>query len=74
MGYYAQSVGGHVELMRRSRPVTEWLADPATTPDLRERLALTQRMREFAVQELKPGQPNTEAPLRLIAKILPSKP
>lgn len=59
LGYYAQSVGGHVELMRRSRPVTEWLADPATPTDLRERLALTQRMREFAVQELKlPDNPS----------------
>jgi predicted aminopeptidase len=59
LGYYAQSVGGHVDLMTRSRPVTEWVADPATPPDLRERLKLTQRMREFAVQELKlPDNPS----------------
>jgi predicted aminopeptidase len=59
LGYYAQSVGGHMDLMTRSRPVTEWVADPSTPPDLRERLKLSQRMREFAVQELKlPDNPS----------------
>jgi predicted aminopeptidase len=53
IGYYAQSVSGHLDLLNRSRPVTEWVADPATPPALRERLQLTQRMREFAVAELK---------------------
>jgi len=52
MGYYAQSVRGHLDLMQRARPVSEWIADPATPPELRERLALSQRMREFAVREL----------------------
>lgn len=50
--YLAQSVGGHLELMRRARPVDDWLADPATSPALRERLALAQQMRAFAVTEL----------------------
>ncbi len=50
--YLAQSVGGHLELMRRARPVDDWLADPATPPALRERLVLTQQMRAFAVAEL----------------------
>ena len=53
LGYYAQSVGGHLDLMNKARPVTEWVADPATPPDLRQRLQLSQRMREFAVRELK---------------------
>jgi len=53
IGYYAQSVGGHLELMRKSRPVVDWLADPATPAALRERLMLSQQMRDFAVQELK---------------------
>jgi len=52
MGYYAQSVSGHLGVMRAAKPVTEWLADPATPDDLRRRLELSQRMREFAVQEL----------------------
>jgi predicted aminopeptidase len=52
LGYYAQSVGGHLGVMRAAKPVAEWLADPATPADLRQRLELTQRMREFAVREL----------------------
>lgn len=52
LGYYAQSVGGHLDLMRRARPVDEWLTDPATPAPLRERLELSQRMRDFAVREL----------------------
>jgi predicted aminopeptidase len=53
LGYYAQSVGGHLELMSRARPVEEVKADPATSPALRDRLALSQQMRDFAVSELK---------------------
>ncbi len=53
VGYLAQSVGGHLDLIQRSRPVAAVAADPATPADLRERLALSQRMREFAVRELK---------------------
>ncbi|OYV01643.1 MAG: aminopeptidase [Burkholderiales bacterium PBB5] len=52
VGYYAQSVGGHVDLMQRARPLPDWLADPATPPALRERLALAQRLRHFAVTDL----------------------
>lgn len=50
--YLAQAVGGHLELLQRARPVHEWVADPATPIDLRERLLLSQRLREFAVREL----------------------
>ncbi len=53
VGYYAQSVGGHVDLMNRSRPVADWLADDATPAALRERLELSQRLRDFAVDELR---------------------
>ncbi|WP_425257662.1 aminopeptidase [Rubrivivax sp. RP6-9] len=52
LGYYAQAVGGHLDLLQRTRPVAEWLDDPATPPALRERLLLTQRLRDFATQEL----------------------
>lgn len=38
--------------MRRARPVPEWITDPATPAALRERLELSQRLREFAVKEL----------------------
>lgn len=53
LGYYAQSVGGHVSLMQAAKPVDEWLAEPATPTALRERLQLSQRIRDFAVSELK---------------------
>ncbi len=51
-GYYAQSVGGHLELVRLARSVPDWLLDPATPEVLRERLRLTQKVRDFAVKEL----------------------
>ena len=53
IGYYAQSVGGHLAIVRAARPVPEWLADPHTSADLRARLELSQRIRDFAVSELK---------------------
>ncbi len=53
IGYYAQAAGGHLSLLNRARPVPEVLADEATPAHIRERLALSQRMRDFAVQELK---------------------
>ena len=52
LGYYAQSVSGHLELVARARPVADWTADAATPAELRERLALSQRIRDFAVREL----------------------
>ncbi len=52
LGYYAQSVRGHLDVMQRARPVSDWIADPSTPEALRERLALAQRMRAFAVREL----------------------
>jgi predicted aminopeptidase len=51
--YYAQSVGGHLDLLRRARPVEEVRADAATPAALRERLALAAQIRDFAVAELK---------------------
>ncbi len=53
MGYYAQSVGGHLALVRAAKPVPEWLADGATPASLKARLELSQRIRNFAVAELK---------------------
>jgi len=50
--YYWQSVRGHMGLMAQARPVDAWLSDPATPENLRQRLALAQRIRAFAVSEL----------------------
>jgi len=52
LGYYAQAVGGHLDVLQRARPVPEVLADPATPAPLREQLLLSQRLRDFAVAEL----------------------
>jgi predicted aminopeptidase len=52
LGYIGQSVGGHLDLMQRARPVDQWLADGATTDPLKRKLASAQRMRAFAVREL----------------------
>ncbi len=52
VGYLAQSASGHLGLLHSAKPVAEWLQDPATPELLKERLALTQRMRDFAVDEL----------------------
>jgi predicted aminopeptidase len=53
LGYYAQAAGGHLELMRKAQPVAEVEADPATPARLREQLKLSQRLRDFAITELK---------------------
>jgi len=53
LAYYAQSVNGHLALVQSARPVSEWLADARTSPALKERLALSQRIRDFAVSDLK---------------------
>jgi len=52
VGYYWQSVTGHLKLMNAARPVPDWLADPQTPQPLKDRLQLAQRMRQFAVTEL----------------------
>ena len=53
LGYYAQAVNGHLSLLQSARPVADWTADATTPEALRKRLELTQRMRDFAVSELK---------------------
>jgi len=52
LGYLGQSAGGHLSLLGAARPVPEWLDDSATPPALRERLVLSQQMRDFAVSAL----------------------
>ncbi len=52
VGYYWQSVTGHLQLMQAARPVDDWLADEATSPTLKARLENARRIRAFAVTEL----------------------
>ncbi|WP_404301435.1 aminopeptidase [Alicycliphilus denitrificans] len=51
-GYYWQSLRGHLELLQAARPVQEWIDRADTPAPLRERLALAQNARSFAVTEL----------------------
>ena len=53
IGYYAQSVGGHLAIVRAAKPVSEWLADDQASAALKQRLALSQRIRSYAISELK---------------------
>ena len=50
--YYAQAIGGHLEVMRLARPIEDVAGDPATPPVLRDKLGRAQAMRDFAVRHL----------------------
>jgi len=53
LSYYAQAVGGQLELMARTQPVASVIADPVTPQPLRERLQLARAIRDYASRELK---------------------
>ena len=53
LGYYWQSVSGHMQMVNAARPVADVLADPQTTATLKARLELSQRIRSFAATDLK---------------------
>lgn len=51
-GYYAQSISGHLAMLRAARPIPEVVADPATSEALRQRLQRAQQIRAFASAQL----------------------
>jgi predicted aminopeptidase len=53
LAYYSQAIGGHLRLLAQARPIDDWLADPATSPELKQRLQTARRIREFASASLK---------------------
>lgn len=53
LGYYWQAAAGHLQIMSAAKPVEQWLGDETTSARLKERLALAQRLRRYAVTELK---------------------
>jgi len=59
LAYYTQAIGGHLKVLAKARPVEDWLADPATPPDLKDRLATARRIREFASKNLKLPENNS---------------
>lgn len=50
--YYAQAVGGHLEVMRLAVPIEDRLREADTPEPLREKLAKVLAIREFASREL----------------------
>lgn len=52
LGYYGQAARGQVEILLGRRPLAEVIADPASPPELRRKLALAREARAFAVREL----------------------
>jgi predicted aminopeptidase len=59
LGYYWQSASGHLKIMNAAQPVRELLQEGQLSPRLRERLELSQRLRDYASSELKlPDNPS----------------
>lgn len=52
LDYYRQSVVGHLDLVRRARPLDDWIAASDTDATLRARLQTARQIRSFAVSEL----------------------
>jgi predicted aminopeptidase len=52
LGYYAQAVGGHFDVMAAARPIDEIVRDPAGDPALHTQLREALAIREFATREL----------------------
>ncbi|MGQ0658393.1 MAG: aminopeptidase [Chromatiales bacterium] len=52
LSYYLQSARGQMEVLAKRRPITTIIDDPRQPVDLRERLRLVTRIRDFAVREL----------------------
>jgi predicted aminopeptidase len=59
IGYYAQAISGHIDVMRAARPVTDVMRDPASDPVLKKKLEEVKAMREFASLEL--GLPDNDS-------------
>jgi len=52
VGYYWQTVSGHLSIMQRAEPLGDLLAQPDLDPRTRQRLELASRIRRFAVTDL----------------------
>ena len=52
IGYYTQSLEGHLAVLRAARPIDDWVSDPTTPVQLSARLERVRSMRRFAVREL----------------------
>ena len=59
LGYYWQTATGHLRVMSAARPIDDWILDREAPERLKARLALSRRIRDYAVRELKlPDNPS----------------
>ena len=59
LAYYAQAVGGQVDLLNRAQPVSAVLEDPETNRNLKQALSKAVQLRTFASHEL--GLPDNQS-------------
>lgn len=52
LGYYGQAIGGHLSIQHRTRPIEDVIVDPATTAELKTKLARIAAIRDFASNAL----------------------
>lgn len=52
LSYYRQSIWGHLEVVGKSRPITEWLAEEGLNKETREHLQTVLEARNFASEKL----------------------
>lgn len=52
IGYYAQAVNGHFDLMSKRQPIEKLLKSPDTDPELKRKLVLLRDARQYAVKDL----------------------
>lgn len=50
--YYGHAISGQFDVLSKRRPITEVLEDPATKPEVSEKLKMVQRMHDFAISDL----------------------
>jgi len=51
-GYYAQSIGGHLDLMAKRQDIGALVEDESTPAELKHKLERAEAIREFAIEEL----------------------
>ena len=52
LGYLVQSANGHVAMLRAAKPIDDWQSDPQVSAELKDRLALAQKIRRYAATDL----------------------
>jgi predicted aminopeptidase len=53
LSFYTQAIGGQYQIFAHSHAIDKIVADPETSPELKDQLELILRLREFAEKELK---------------------